>query len=243
MSARKKKKHQDSPHRAPPRPCTLACVHRRAPPSLPAPPLPPPSFMAKKGGLGKRGVGGKSNTRKTHKAGLRHGFEARHIDQVRARVGWGGGGEGGRRRRGGAAAPNSSRRRGAVPPPPTPPCHARPPVPLCAMLSTPRALRTRRVSDYFLLPPPSPPPFPRFGRTSAPRSTSCAAWATPWWGPLAQPDGEGKKEGVPAGGAGLVHLMSVLTLHPPPLSSPAPPSTTTRPAAAPTTASRAPATL
>lgn len=39
--------------------------------------------MAKKGGVGKRGVGGKSNTKKTNKAALRAGFELRHIDQVR----------------------------------------------------------------------------------------------------------------------------------------------------------------
>ena len=39
--------------------------------------------MAKKGGIGKRGVGGKTNTKKTNKAALRAGFEVRHIDQVR----------------------------------------------------------------------------------------------------------------------------------------------------------------
>ena len=38
--------------------------------------------MAKKGGIGKRGVGGKTNTKKTNKAALRAGFEVRHIDQV-----------------------------------------------------------------------------------------------------------------------------------------------------------------
>ena len=52
--------------------------------------------MAKKGGLGKRGVGGKSNTKKTHKAALRAGFETRHIDQARELgEGVGEGGEGG----------------------------------------------------------------------------------------------------------------------------------------------------
>lgn len=42
--------------------------------------------MAKKGGVGKRGVGGKSNTKRSHKQHLRAGFEARHIDQVRGRA-------------------------------------------------------------------------------------------------------------------------------------------------------------
>lgn len=131
--------------------------------------------MAKKGGVGKRGVGGKSNTKKTNKAALRAGFELRHIDQVRQ------GAVGMRGKRGGratriwvflAACPCLRLPR------PRPPVYGLP-----ARTSQCRVQRLADTSKNFSSTL-------RSGKTSAPKSTSCAARAAPWSAPSARPAGE-----------------------------------------------------